>query len=251
VTREERVMIEALRGFAPIAEEVGGALVTLYPEAPDSPMLNRAVGLGVDVPATEDDVDAVLAAMPAGTTFYVAVAPGARPPELQRWLGERGLEQGWGWMAFRRGVEPLAARPSNLMIREVRGDADVSTFARIVRIGYDLPEALEPVLALAPGTGWLCLLALDGDDAISAAGLFVSEGAGYLGFAATLAEHRGKGAQSLLLAERIRLAAELGCDVVLSETGELRGELPSNSYRNIVRAGFEEIAVTANWVGRA
>ncbi len=76
----------------------------------------------------------------------------------------------------------------------------------------------------------------------------MSDGAGYLGFAATLADHRRKGAQSALLAARIRRARELGCDVVLTETGELRDDLPGNSYRNILRAGFEEVAVTENWL---
>jgi hypothetical protein len=54
-----------------------------------------------------------------------------------------------------------------------------------------------------------------------------------------------------LLAVRIRTAAELGCDVVITETGERRGDRPSNSYRNILRAGFTEHATTANWLGRA
>jgi len=126
----------------------------------------------------------------------------------------------------------------------------MAAFARVVRIGYGLPEALEPVIARAPEVGWACWLALDGDEPASAAGIFVAEGAGYLGFAATLAEHRGKGAQNALLAERIEHAARLRCDVVLTETGERRDDLPSNSYRNILRAGFQEVAVTANWLGR-
>jgi hypothetical protein len=50
---------------------------------------------------------------------------------------------------------------------------------------------------------------------------------------------------------RIRTAAELGCDIVITETGERRGDRPSNSYRNILRAGFTEHATTANWLGRA
>ena len=57
-----------------------------------------------------------------------------------------------------------------------------------------------------------------------------------------------QGAQGALLAARIRRARELGCEVVVTETGELRDGLPSNSYRNILRAGFEEVAVTANWL---
>ena len=81
--------------------------------------------------------------------------------------------------------------------------------------------------------------------------MFVSEGVGYLGFAATLPEHRAKGGQSALLARRIRHAREAGCDVLVTETGERRDDLPSNSYRNILRAGFTEVAVRSNWLRQA
>lgn len=250
MTREERVALEATRRLAPIALDVGGAVVMRYPEAPDVPMLTRVVGLGVERPATEADVDAVLEALGTGTSFYVAVAPDAEPEELPRWLEARGLEPGWGWMSFRRGLDVPATRPSPLRLDEVHTPEHAAAFARIVRIGFGLPEAVDPVLARAREEGWRCWLALDGDEPVSAAGMFVSEGAAYLSFAATLPGHRGRGAQSTLLAERIRVAGELGCDVVITETGELRDGHPSSSYRNLLQAGFEEVAVTANWLGR-
>ena len=250
MTREERVMLDAYRRVAPVALEAGGAVVMRFPEAPDSPMLNRAVGLGVDAPATEADVDAVLEAFGEGITFYVAASPTAQPPELPRWLASRGLEPGWGWMTFARGVDVPERRPTTLELRAVETDADAAAFARIVRTGYGLPEATEPTIARAPAAGWRCWLALDGEEPASAAAMYVGEGAAYLGFAATLEEHRGKGAQNALLAARIEQAAALGCDVVITETGERREDRPSSSYRNILRAGFEEVLVTANWLGR-
>ncbi len=152
-------------------------------------------------------------------------------------------------MAFRRGVDVPSVPDTPVSLVDVETEEQRAAFARIVRMGYGLPESLEPRIARAPDGGWECLLAIDGAEPAGAAGIYVSEGAGYLGFAATLPEHRGKGAQTLLLAERIRRAAAAGCDVVLTETGERRDDLPSNSYRNILRAGFEEVAVTANWVG--
>lgn len=251
MTRDERVVLEAYRVVTPVVEEAGGAVALRFPEAPDSPMLNRAVGLGVDRPATEDDVDAVIAALGIGTTYYIAVAPSAQPAELPRWLEARGLEQGWGWMSFRRGVEDIPRPETELRLEQVREPGQARAFAEIVRAGFELPDALVPVLTRVPEAGWLCWLALDGDTPASAAALYVAEGAGYFGFGATLPEHRGKGAQNALLAERIRRARELGCDAVLTETGERREGFPSSSYRNIVRAGFEEVAVTANWLGRA
>jgi len=250
VTREERVALEAYRSITPVVREVGGAVVLELPEAPDSPMVNRAIGLGSGASATEHDVDAVLAAFDDGVTFYVAVAPDARPAELPRWLEERGLEPGWGWMTFTRGVDPVERRPTELTLREVASDEDAAEFGSIVRIGYGLPDGTEPVIARASAAGWRCWLALDGDEPASAAAMYVAEGAAYLGFAATLPEHRGKGAQNALLAERIEQAAAEGCDSVLTETGERRDHLPSNSYRNILRAGFREAGVTANWLGR-
>jgi GNAT superfamily N-acetyltransferase len=250
LTREERVVLQAYRSLAPESAEVGGGVAMRFPAAPDSPMLNRVVGLGVRRTASEEDVDAALAWMGSSTSFYVAVSGSARPSELDSWLAARGLERAWGWMAFTRGVEGGPEPETGLRLLEVTTRADAEAFARIVRIGYDLPSSVEPDAARAPDVGWLCWLALDGDTPASAAALFVSEAVGYLGFAATLPTHRGKGAQTALLAARIRRAAELGCERVLTETGERRDDRPSNSYRNILRAGFQEAGVTANWLRR-
>ena len=248
MNREERVALDAYRGLS-VVTEAGGAIVLTTPGAPGSPMLNRIVGLGVDRPATEANVDEAIAAMPPDVTFYVAVAPGALPAELPQWLGARGLEPGWGWMSFRRGVgEPPRAQTA-LRLRRVESPEDAQAFARVQCAAYGLPEALVPVIAGAPEHGWECWLALDGAEPAGAGALFVAAGAAYLGFAATLPEHRGKGAQGALLAHRIRRAGELGCDLVLTETGERRDDRPSGSYRNILRAGFVEVGVTANFVG--
>lgn len=240
-------MLAAYRCLYPDAVEIGGATVLRSPSAPGSPMLNRIVGLGCDEPATEEALDAALDAIGSDVTCYVSLAPEARPREIAAWLGARGLEPGWGWMRFRRGVHDLPVAGTSLRLVEV-GPRQADAFARVVATGYGLPDDTVPWISETPERGWACWLALEGDDPAAAAALYVSGGAGYLGFAATLADHRRKGAQSALLAARIRRARELGCDVVLTETGELRDDLPGNSYRNILRAGFEEVAVTANWL---
>jgi GNAT superfamily N-acetyltransferase len=245
--REERIAVAAFRRLYPDAVELGGVTVLRAEVALASPMLNQIIGLGVDEPATEQALDEALAAMGDDATCYVAVEHGARPDELPDWLRSRGLEPGWGWMWFRRGVEPLPEPETPLRLVEV-GAAEAEDFGRIVATGYGLPDAAAAWAAQAPEAGWDCWVALDGDEPAAAAAMFVAEGVAYLGFAATLAEHRGKGGQSALLARRIRHARESGCDVVVTETGELREGLPSSSYRNILRAGFQEVAVRANWL---
>jgi GNAT superfamily N-acetyltransferase len=248
MTREERVMLAAAKAFSS-ATEARGATVLQVPEAPDSPMLNRVVGLGLTVPATEADVEHALAVIDAGVTFYVAVAPSARPRELPDWLRARGLEPGWGWMAFRRELRNPPPLETSLRLVTVDTAREAAAFSRLVRLSYDLPEAVEPRLAGLPDAGWVCWLAFDGDEPAGAAALYAAERVAYLSFAGTLPEHRGQGAQTALLAARIRQAAELGCELAITETGERRGDRPSNSYRNIMRAGFAEVEVTANWLG--
>ena len=248
--RDARVSLDAYRCLYPAAVELGSVTVLRADAAPRSPMLNQIVGLGVDEPATEEALDVALRTIGADVSCYVAVAPEARPIDLVDWLRDRGLEHGWGWMSFRRGVEAVSDRPTSLRVVQV-GPAEAMDFGRVVATGYGLPEAVTPWAASASDHGWDCWLALDDDEPAAAAGLFIADGVGYLGFAATLPAYRGKGAQNALLARRIDHAREAGCDVLVTETGERRDDLPSSSYRNILRAGFVEVAVRANWLRQA
>lgn len=208
-------------------------------------MLNRVVGLGVEEPASEAVVDAGLQAL-AGTTHYVAVMPSARPRELTSWLEARGLEPGVGWMQFRRGVKDVPRATTELELIQV-DRSTAPAFAHVVRVAYALPIEVEPFLAGITDTGWRAWLALADDTPAAAAALFADGDGAYLSFAGSLPEHRRRGAQSALLAARIRQARELGCRWVATETGETRPDQPSHSYRNILRAGFTEQFVIANW----
>jgi GNAT superfamily N-acetyltransferase len=93
---------------------------------------------------------------------------------------------------------------------------------------------------------WTAFLALEGDTPVSAAAVWVEPPAAYFGFAATLAEHRGRGGQGALFAARVEHARAAGCTRLVTETGELREASPSASYRNILRHGFEERHVVAH-----
>ena len=141
-------MLAAYRCLYPEVVETGGATVLRAAEAPDSPMLNRIVGLGLTEPATEAGLDQALAAIGDDVTCYVSVAPGAHPDTLEDWLRSRGLEPGWGWMAFRRGVAEPPAAPTSLRLEEVDAQT-ANSFGRVVAVGYGLPAAIAGVW-LAP-----------------------------------------------------------------------------------------------------
>lgn len=208
-------------------------------------MLNRVVGLGVERPATDEDVDEALAAM-GDTAFYVAISPFASPGDLPTRLGARGLEPGWGWMLFRRGPSPAPSVSTTLRLVEV-GAGERDAWARVVVTAYGLPDAVVPFTAsVADAPGWTCWLALDGDEPAAAGALWVGGDTAYLGFAGTLPEHRGKGGQGALVAARIERALEHGCTTLVTETGEQLPGRPDPSYRNITRFGFEPHHVVAH-----
>jgi GNAT superfamily N-acetyltransferase len=247
VNRNERISTSAFRALFPEGvAELPGATALRIPPAHMSPMLNRIVDLGVDGPASEEQLDAAIAVM-GGLRYYVSLSPAAEPAEIGDWLRARGFEPSWGWMQFGRGVEPVTGVATSLAIAEI-GPEHGSEFGRLLAEAYGM-SPVEAVAAAVPGRpGFSCWLALAGHEPAAAAALYVEGGAAYLGLAGTAAEHRGKGAQSALLAVRVERARELGCDAVYTETGEQLPGRPSASYRNIVRAGFEELYVLANWI---
>jgi GNAT superfamily N-acetyltransferase len=179
------------------------------------------------------------------------VSPHAKPAQLTDWLPARGLEPGWGWMEFHRAADDPPHAETSLRVVEVDGEADAAAFGRVVCESYGLGEVVRPRVASAVDCGWQCWVAYDGDEPAAAGGLYVADRIAYLGFAGTLPAYRGRGAQGVLLARRIRRCQELGCSLLVVETGERRDDLPSNSYRNILRAGFAEGEVTANWRGQS
>ena len=76
------------------------------------------------------------------------------------------------------------------------------------------------------------------------------DAAGLFG-AATLATHRGRGAQSGLLAARLRAAAEAGVRWVSAETGAEAPGSHNPSLHNIRRAGLVDVYERPNWLWRA
>ena len=111
------------------------------------------------------------------------------------------------------------------------------------------PEASVIASAVVGRQGWSHFLAYDGDAAVSAAAMFVTEGVAWLGFGATREAARGRGGQSALFATRLREARDQGCRWAITETGEETPEEPVNhSYRNMLRAGFHLAYARQNWV---
>ena len=230
-------------------QELGGAVCTALEQASRSAMFNRVLGLGLREPATEAGLAAIDGFFAeVGVAYGIALAPQAEPPELPRWLEARGFHRGYAWTKFRRGVEPPPAKETGLRIEAV-GPERADAFADVFMLAYGAADVLRPLLERLPSTaGWQCFLAYaDGAPAATAA-LFVAGDVGWLGVAGTLPEFRRRGAQGALLRTRIAAASACGCSSVVTETGAPVAGKPGNSYRNIVRAGFEPVYVRENYL---
>jgi GNAT superfamily N-acetyltransferase len=235
-TAEYAALVDAFRASPDLCEvaEIGGATCVALRRL-ESRMFNRVLCLSSTEPLEE------IADYFGQTRWWVSDAHGLGPE-----LEERGFTPDYGWMKFSRGVAPREAR-SDLDVRLV-GPERSDDFARVVVEGYELPEWTRPLAANVVGRrGWSCYVAYDGDEPAGVGALFVRDDVGWLGFAATRPRHRGRGAQSAILAARIEDARKQGCSTVVTETGQLDEGRPSSSYRNILRAGFREAGVRPNY----
>ena len=212
-------------------------------------IFRRAVGLGLRHAATEIELEDVLACMKARTTSYVVpVAPHSQPTALPAWLEKRGFKRGYAWMKFCRSCDGAPRPRSGLDIRVVGRELG-GEFGRVVAEGFGLPRSIVPWIAALTGRmNWVCLMAFSQATPVAAGATYLSGEHAWLGLATTVATHRNHGAQTALLAQRLSEAAARGAKVAVTETGERLPDKPSHSYRNILRAGFDEMYLRQNYI---
>lgn len=211
----------------------GGALVSFGPGR----YVNRAIGLGFGGTAPAEILGAL-------DTFYGgrAMAPSLElSPLADPALLTALTADGYVLERFRnvyvhdlsnlapaggQEIVPITAETADDRKRILSDDAPRGTDAR--RISDEFCDASSRFA----GTHDF-IAVLDGSTA-ACGSLAVSDGVGWVGGAATLAAHQGKGLQSALIAFRLRLAHELGCELAAA-TALADGQ----SAQNLVRMGFQ------------
>ena len=111
-------------------------------------------------------------------------------------------------------------------------------------IGVVLPDSPA---GLANDDRWYLFVSYEGDTPAGAGSLFIDGNVGWLEWGATDPNFRRRGSQAAIMAARLSLAAEQGCDYVFTETGEAVEGDPQHSYKNILKAGFEESVLRLNY----
>lgn len=208
--------------------------------------LNRGMAIGLDGPTDDGSLDGVVAWLDehASDGWALQVPPFALTVELKFGLGRLGLRQaGTGWARFCRSASAPSPDAVVFPIEVYEVDAERSSvFGDTVQGGFGLPPGFAVWFAALIGRPrWHCFLAyLDGQPA-GAAVLHVSGDTAWMGMAATLPAHRGKGVQGSLIARRIAVAAREGAKRLTTETGHpaADGDPGFSSFRNQRRHGFE------------
>lgn len=230
-------------------EKVGTALVSIASRDPGI-LLNRTIGLGVEAPDTLETVKDIVSRYAASGvgSYFLHLHPEAQPPELRDWIVQEGLTRYRGWVKFHRDATPPPDLKSELRVRQI-GTEHAMDFGRIVAEGFELSEAAAPLLAaLADRPGWRLYMSFADDEPAGTGAMFVRDGVGWLDWAATLPAYRGRGGQGVVLCQRIRDALDLGCQTLLTTTGEEVEGDPQHSYKNIERVGFRSAYVRENFV---
>jgi hypothetical protein len=217
-----------LRDFGPVQ-------ATMVRELPGVGMMNLVLG------ATEPG------AVEEGH-FYVPVTPDL--PEsgaAESLLSLKGFDRGYAWMKFIRDPHPPRFKAPDVEIVELT-DPVQEPFGMIAATGFEMPAWASAFFADLPGReGWRCYAARVDGEAQACGAMRIHAGVAELGVGATLEPARGRGCQLALLHRRIADAVEAGCHTLFVETGKRVPDRPNVSYRNILRAGFEEAYLRPNW----
>ncbi len=208
----------------------------------DSPV-TQAFGLGLNGPVTESDMDRM-------EEFYRAHAAAVNietcplaDPSLLKLLNERGyLPIEYSNVLARELTDADLTResPNPIQVRSAAAN-EAEAYSLIVAKSFFentelTPEFIDVIMSPFHAAGAYFFLAEVDGVARGGAMMSVHHRVASLGGAGTLPEFRNRGVQNALILERLKLAADSGCDLAMVAT------MPgSGSQRNVERHGFRVV----------
>lgn len=217
---------------------------------------NRAGGFGVAEPVTADVVARIcdFYAEQGVSVGSMMIAPSLLPPDWPAVAAKLNLTEGTRFaklgcdLTALSTVDRAGALDPGLRVQRVQPhQAHEWATVLTTTFGHDAPGMAEMAASCVGRPGWQQYAVLDGDRIVSVSGLYVHGECADMFGGATLPEARGRGAQSALLAARLRAAQAAGCRWMVAETGAEGPGQHNTSLHNMLRAGLEPLYERVSW----
>ena len=215
-------------------------------------LFNRVLGLGLSDPASATDLDLLdsLYAASAVASYAIELSPSAQPSNLAEVLCSRGFVPFKQTSMMVRSCAPIEAPACALQVRRASAH-EAGAFAALCCGVFGYAEPMPQILrATFDSPQWQHWIAFDGGSPVAAAMTYLRGDTGWIGWVCTLAEHRGKGAQTALAAAQLRGAAEAGLQWVTLEAAKGSKAHPGQSLRNYRRLGWTTVHDRAVYLRR-
>jgi len=245
----ETGMPEAARERLGVASaRIGGGVALAMVNDPTT-YWSRALGFGISEPFTDAVLDEII-------DFYRTHGVRQAVIQLVENFAEvpaaRGLERGSTRIKLGGDPAKVPAGVTDLRIGAVPAD-QAEEWSEMVLQTFGMPAGdLATMIGSTVGRPeHRPFAAWDGDRIVAGANLFVHGAGAGLNAAGTLPTHRGRGAQTALIAARAAAAVEAGCRRLYAETWKPAPDARNQSLDNLLRAGLAPLYEHANWVWRA
>lgn len=207
-------------------------------------VLNKVTCLGYDKRIDQNLIDEISSFFSGRKGLYaLQISNDVADDRTVSLLIDNGYSHKSNWNRFYRNAEPLECRNSKLIVKEI-GKEFAEVFSDIILNTFGLPAELNVLMYSYFGKkNWKHFIAFENEIPAAGASLFLNGETAWIGMAATLTEHRNKGAQGALLSARIDAARNAGCKFIAVETAE-----DNASFRNMLRYGFILLNKKQNFV---
>jgi GNAT superfamily N-acetyltransferase len=235
----------------------GGVVLGMRDDSSD--YWSKALGFGFDEPVTLPLMEQVI-------SFYrerdirvatVQLAPTVIPDDWPAICEKLGIERGDDIRKLAADIDAAVSASSatklddGLTVGPVAPD-EAAEWAAVMPPAMGMPlQGMQEMAAASVGRpGWHPFAVREGGVVVATATLRVQGHVGSLFAGCTLPAARGRGAQSALIAARIRAARDAGCRLLVVETFDEPAGTHNSSYHNVVRAGFTLRYSRPNWIWR-
>jgi GNAT superfamily N-acetyltransferase len=211
---------------------------------------NRVIGLGLEHAVSENQLAELIQFYRnnGSKRFFIQLSPTAKPKNLSKMLKNINLKHYNNWVKLYQPIEDVPSVNTSLRIDQINREHS-EIFSNILVQAFEWPATLKQLLSVPVGKpGWKHYMAFKGDIPVACAAGYIRGEFASLAIAATLQEFRGLGAQTALINQRIRDAANAGCHWIISETAEETPEKPVPSFRNMLKLGFRVAYKRPNYI---